>query len=913
MIDETLFKTDYLGKDGFVWWLGQVAPRDVWKSQSYHSNFADPKLADTNWPERCKVRIIGYHSFRKGELEDKELPWAHVMMDPALGSAQGGDGMTHNLTGGEVCFGFFLDGDDAQQPVVVGLIHRHRMVQNFPPDDDFAFRPFTGHPGNIPSTKREVGNQTQPKEAPSPITPSIAAANPGIGFTDGNFTVPVDVAFNSNLNLGIGTLPFSINYGDRFVNLSDNAAYLAFIKKTTFTYVPPSACNDNFIGQITQALQDFIAFTNGITKYAEVYIDPVLNTVVDIGSEIKSAARSIAGIIRLIINSIRGGLIKCVIALFKKFIGWTNDPTQTIISQSVKNILNILFCIFEKMMPSIIEFIEGLLYKMVDSVYNAPTCAIEQWVSGILTKVMDTIENSLDSIISGISWLTGGLSNVFSVLNQASSLASRIYSFIGCDNLKCKTPSKWSSNFGPSEMEADNWEKTVGQINVFKGVSDGLGSVEGAIAGLSLYGQNLIYDACNVLVNDPKTQDDLGPLPPGSKWKNCIPPKVNVYGDGIGAKLIPIVGINSSIISIEIASRGIGYTHPPVLSIIDKSGYGKGAKAQATIDSNGRISKVLILKGGRGYCKGNYPDSEVYLRSTKSSVYEGESFDIIVSVSNISDYSEIKYKITGVKSTEIKQDLEGTLIIKDKKATITIDTLINNIKDYKEFVFTLPDYEKSTSVLIRDVSDSILDKSYKLTASSYQINEGNQFSVTLKTKNVEDNTIVPFKISGISTGLIDNQNSYTNFTVIDNKSTIKFETKKGVINSNQIFKLDLENKKDSVAVLIKLVTSPGIRTDPDVCIKELVVIRPGIGYTLGDKATDGVNTYDLIISPINGSIVAAKPISSPICGFTDNPRIDINTNTGNGAEILPVVTLNKNLPNNGTGIGISVINVVDCI
>lgn len=60
MIDETLFKTNYLGKDGFIWWLGQVAPAKSWKAQASHANFQDSAKKDKNWPERCKVRIIGY-------------------------------------------------------------------------------------------------------------------------------------------------------------------------------------------------------------------------------------------------------------------------------------------------------------------------------------------------------------------------------------------------------------------------------------------------------------------------------------------------------------------------------------------------------------------------------------------------------------------------------------------------------------------------------------------------------------------------------------------------------------------------------------------------------------------------------------------------------------------------------------
>jgi hypothetical protein len=714
MIDETLFKSDYLGKDGFIWWLGQVADAKSWKAQALHANFQDPTKKDKNWPERCKVRIIGYHSFRTTELEDKDLPWAHVMMDPAFGSGQGGDGVSNNLAGGEVCFGFFLDGNDAQQPVVVGLLHRHRMVQNFPNDEDFAFRPFTGHPGDVPSTKREKINNTQPGVPPNPITPTIEAANPGIGFTDGNYT------FESNLNLGVNYAPINLNFGDKLWTASENLAQSAFDKKGTFTYSKPSGCRDNMIGQITQILQDFIGFTNGIQKYAGVYIDPILNEVVDITQSIKSTARSIGGIIRLIVNSIRGSLLKCIISLFKKFIGIVVPcPQQAIAAQATKSILDQLFCLFENLLPEIISFIEGYLEKMVDSVFNAPICAVEQFVAGILTNVMYSIESSIDTIISGISWLTGGLTNVFNVLNQASSLASKIYSFIGCDELKCKTPSQWVSTIGPSNVASDNWEKMVGNINVVKGVSDELGSIEGAIAGLSLYGQGSNYQTCNDSVNNPTTQYELSRNPPGIIRAVSIPPIIDVYGDGIGAELIPIIAEDNTLIAVDIVSGGFGYSYDPILTVVDKSGYGEGAKIISKVNSKGSIEKVIIKNTGKNYKQGSYKNEN------------------------------------------------------------------GNIK---------------------------------------------------------------------------------------------------------------------------------------ICIQELVVVKPGIGYTSGDTITDGVNIYYLVISPVNGVIISIKPLSSPVCGFSSTPNITINTTTGIGAEIIPIMTLETSLSDvdgmvKGTqiAIGTSVINVVDCV
>lgn len=998
MIEESLFKVNQIGKDGFVWWLGQVAPAKAWKSKVSLCNYKSKDKEAKTWPERCKVRIIGYHSFRKGDLSDEDLPWAHILMDPFVGSAQGGEGGTSNLTGGETCFGFFLDGDDAQQPVVVGLLHRHKMIENLPEDNEFAFQPFTGHPGNVPPTKRNVSPEPSPPKtppnpppptnppptpaptpspipspapAPTPPSPSPAPSSTlryqggtwGFDSPVGNLGIGLTDLFNNNNNFIPYTPKTPLTFADGFSLFNSNAASLAFDQRMTFTYTPPSECHNNFIGQITQILQDFIGFTNSLQKFAGTYINPVLNEVVDITNSIKSIANSIGGIIRMVVNSIRSGLIKCILKLFSIFKGTLSLSgfMQTVVGKAIKKIIDILYCLFEKLMPIILQLIEKFITDLVDSVFSAPICAIEQFVAGILTEVMKTIEEAIEPLLSGINALTGGLSKVFDAMNQASSLASQIYSFIGCDSLKCTTPSKWVSNMGPSEMEADNWQKMVDNVNVFNNVATGLQSVEQAIAGSSFYNQTNFpfdYSRCNEDVNNPTRQEDLAINLPGNILFNCIPPIISVYSGNepplAKAELFPQISDDGKFISVDIIKGGLGYTKPPTLTVIDNSGYGSGAILQARIDKNGSIKRVLIVEQGSGYCKATplgtldtlgeeeedddindrCPNEEdavpkndrfrLSVKSNKNRIYEGESFKIQVKTNNEYKPKRVKYKIEGVTSSDINQNMEGYLKFNDKLAEITIETIPNEIKDTKKLKFNLSNYNKFVDVIIDDISESLPNKKYKLVSNISSINEGAPFRITLKTKNVPDGTIIPFKIYGVSEGLIKNKSSYVNFVVNNNISMLKFDTNKGIIQDNELFELILDNDEARVSVLINRIAEPEPNTQTTICVSELVVIRPGIGYNVTDTATDGINTYDLIISPDNGAIFGVKALAQANCGFTDIPIITINTNTGIGAEILPITITDTN-PSSSTstttpGQGVDVtetnegtLKIVDCI
>lgn len=69
-----------------------------------------------------RVRIFGVHRMDDvTDVSDGDLPRAVVLM-PNTGSQTGGGHIGHSLTYGTWVMGFFADGDNCQQPVIVGVI-----------------------------------------------------------------------------------------------------------------------------------------------------------------------------------------------------------------------------------------------------------------------------------------------------------------------------------------------------------------------------------------------------------------------------------------------------------------------------------------------------------------------------------------------------------------------------------------------------------------------------------------------------------------------------------------------------------------------------------------------------------------------------------------------------------------------
>lgn len=138
MIEESLLKTNFIGRDGFRWWIGQIPPKT--SGQSEQSN-------GSGWGNRVKVRILGYHPYSVVELPDDDLPWANVLLGTTDGSGAANRANSVALSPGDTVFGFFLDGDNAQVPVIMGVFGRTSQVAST--DYVSPFVPFTGYTSEI--------------------------------------------------------------------------------------------------------------------------------------------------------------------------------------------------------------------------------------------------------------------------------------------------------------------------------------------------------------------------------------------------------------------------------------------------------------------------------------------------------------------------------------------------------------------------------------------------------------------------------------------------------------------------------------------------------------------------------------------------------------------------------------------
>lgn len=97
-----------------IWWMGVVEDRQ------------DPEQLG-----RCRVRIFGYHTEDVELLPISDLPWA-MPMQPITSAATSGKGTTPiGPVEGTWVVGWFLDGKDMQQPLMIGTIGGKNKVNPY--------------------------------------------------------------------------------------------------------------------------------------------------------------------------------------------------------------------------------------------------------------------------------------------------------------------------------------------------------------------------------------------------------------------------------------------------------------------------------------------------------------------------------------------------------------------------------------------------------------------------------------------------------------------------------------------------------------------------------------------------------------------------------------------------------------
>lgn len=619
MIDESLLRSNFIGRDGFRWWIGQVAP------------FNENQLVQNNgggWGNRAKVRIIGYHPFSEEELSNEDLPWAQVLLPTTAGSGGGNVASNAKLRPADSVFGFFLDGDNAQLPVVVGVFGRTSEVETELPYT-LPFQPYTGYTGQI---ERPDGSASIPSEANE--SNSQAQKSPR--------RAPPEVIQDINNNID------ALN-----ANLPENTP--KFWKETTYytgigeKVVLASSCNDTSIGSIIGLVNNLVTSLSGP---AGAFLNAGLE-ISKTASAITAASNSIvSNMFTNIAGSLAPVMTEGLATLYNDVFDATKIITggeiineaeailagvaaQTSFLEPVKGIQDALLCGVGAVTNSLGSVIEDLLNSVIDNVTNFVSCIGTQFVGSLIGSITSKIGEYLGPLLEGVTDILG---EGFDLLGVATSAVSSIASILDCgqNDEKCEGMVE-EYTIGKSVVD---YIQDTDQIIENARVSLEIGEIAATI------GENINERLAEALGAEPGT--DFG-LPECDTSKVFDPPFVRIFGGGTGSRgaenddngggatAEPIMGavvknvdgrLTGSVIDIRVTNPGSGYRYPPFVEIVDNSKTGIGAVARAKIE-NGSISDIYMVSIGENYPVGvgNYEPDDYQIIAPGGQALDPETYE----------------------------------------------------------------------------------------------------------------------------------------------------------------------------------------------------------------------------------------------------------------------------------------------
>ena len=571
MIDESLLKSNFVGRDGFRWWIGQIAPEEVQKQLN--------KDAKDGWGNRLKVRIMGYHPYSVEELPNEDLPWAQVLLSTSDGTGASNYGTSHKVRPGDIVFGFFLDGDNAQIPVISGCFGRTDQV----PSEDYAspFIPFTGYTTRIPNDgsriKRNEQNEETKKAQESPyyLPPQTANSINQLAWFSG-----------TKDTLQLGTTKPGSKMEKIATELENAIKYLQDLK--SFPNLASNWIDDKveeLCDQISQKIQGIATeIVSGAVNGTYEKLEPALQKGVEKVYDLGAAT---------VPNSKSGAHLAGVAA-------------QKATIEPIKQLQKLIPCLIASIIESLGGLISDMVCDLLKNVANVVTCVIDQFLGGLLNGIIDLITSGMSAVLGVLSFILS-FSN-FNLLDTVTQLASGLLGIslsLNCGEEETDPGvEKWTIGSGPTESSSFDINAILDLANNAKEIGSelGLSGLQGIVGPL---------DFLNPGISDP---DFIG-----SGLSNCYggipivdnPPSINIFGGGgSGASALPIFGSISgdtgSIIGAILTSGGSGYTYPPFISITDNSGKGYGAVAQSVI-KNGKVAAVVMNSDGEGYTLGNQP------------------------------------------------------------------------------------------------------------------------------------------------------------------------------------------------------------------------------------------------------------------------------------------------------------------
>ena len=437
----SLFNSGFLGAS-FLWWVGQIADDSVWRDNILPGKYPN-KNSIPGWGRRYKVRIIGLHDQGQETIPDDQLPWAQIMYPVTAGGGQTAAKGTANLRQGNMVFGFFLDGQDQQVPVIMGVLGNNSQtvlkqktdagVTNSSP----GTMAFSGHSdGAVPKkgSAREVppDNDKGVEQAAKKPEDSSKEAGPG--------AAPAPGATNENSD------------GIHQTTVADTKRQAKCDEKIVLLKPDPQEHVPSALKGIQTAVDNLTTKIDSYLQAIQSYVDAVTNTISDLQALMKNFAQEIAKYMKVIFDKIMEFVMKTLNKALSKVVAALPSSMRYQFSDMKQVFTDLIRCLYSKMTEGLADKVLGALTGAIDipglikeatdratkgedengypagATTNpyAPMCTAEtitaQVLAGSRPEIDDANNNLVDNLNSYLDDINGTLAGVTGIIGDIKNL-----------------------------------------------------------------------------------------------------------------------------------------------------------------------------------------------------------------------------------------------------------------------------------------------------------------------------------------------------------------------------------------------------------------------------------------------------------------------------------------------------------
>ena len=411
-----LFDPGFLGTQ-FIWWLGQVVDDSEWRDNILPGKFEDANSIP-GWGRRYKVRIMGIHDKEEESIPSDQLPWASVMYPITAGGGQAGASQTPMIRQGNFVFGFFMDGQDQQVPVIMGIMGHNAQTpmstkignteSNFGPTSGYAEgkRPATGTAKPIaPDDGLVIKKPMDPK-----LAAALAPAPPGVQLN--KFGLRPDQplsAIPNGLQVANDAREAARNEGKSVQEVEDAAMkavadHVTKLKNQQDSPTTPSTGNptkenpdamhqltaadtkrqakikecivvmkpdpDQFILSAVSAIQTTIkTLTERLNSYLSAissYVDAVSSTIENVQKLISDAACQIAKYMKVMFDKVMEYVLKVLNKALAAAVAALPTHMRSMFGDMKQKITELILCLYGKLTGNLCGMIQSILDDALD-------------------------------------------------------------------------------------------------------------------------------------------------------------------------------------------------------------------------------------------------------------------------------------------------------------------------------------------------------------------------------------------------------------------------------------------------------------------------------------------------------------------------------------------------------------------